>query len=168
MNRFLAVLGGWLVRSVVIGAVALAVLVVPLWAASMFSSVGIFSLGNGANVRFFRGTAEVHRVYERDIAPAVPHAQWHDHAVARGWTVPPGPRGWVAAGVHFSSGHVMGIGGPGVPLTVAPARYWILRLPLWPLALPGVVAGGLLVARWGNRRQGRRRGFAVETRAHGA
>ena len=169
MSRPLATFGKLLTRSLVVGAVALAALVGPLWFASMFTSIGIFPLPNDANVRFFRGTAEVNRVYEISTdGPAVPGAKWHDLAMSRGWTSPPRPRGWGFHGVHFSSGHVMGTNRAAAPDLFVPARYWILRLPLWPFVLPGVVAGALFIARWANRRQGGRRGFAVEARAPGA
>jgi hypothetical protein len=157
----------WLVRSIVIFALALAAASAVLWAASVVGgSVGLFSLGSDTSVQFVRGTAELRHVYEYDFAPPVPAPQWHSAALSRGWVVPTGAASAVP-NFAFSTGHVIGITATpnsGLAATVSPARYWLLHVPLWATMLPGALAAAWVARRWEHRRrerQARRRGFEV-------
>ena len=151
----------------IIIALALATLSGFLWFASVaHGPVGLFSLGGETSVTFERGTAEFRHVYEYDVAPSVPSAEWHTVAMSRGWTLPVDSPS-VVPRFAYSSGHVIGMGGSptsGGGATVSPARYWLLRVPLWATMLPSLLATTWLVVRWERRRQeraARRRGFEV-------
>jgi hypothetical protein len=148
-------------------ALTLAALSAVLWFASVARGpIGLFSLGADTSVSFERGTAEVRHVYEYDVAPPVPTAEWHAVAMSRGWTIPVN-RPSVVPRFAYSGGHVIGMGGmstSGGGATVSPARYWLLHVPLWATMLPGLFAAAWLVFRWDRRRQdgaARRRGFEV-------
>ena len=152
-------------RAAATSAVVLALVCGGLWLVSYAVSVGRFSLGSGTSLRFANGVAEVSHYYAYDIAPPVPRQQWHDTAVARGWTIPTSPGGrFRPPTFHFSTGHVAGVAGPpgpgGVSL-VSPANYWLLRVPLWALMIPGLIAGALRLARRYAPRHDRRQGFEV-------
>ena len=149
-----------LARWLAFASLALAVLSAALWAASgVFGSVGIYSIGDGTSLRFARGSIQVHHFYDCDIAPPVPQDRWHTTAISRGWVVPvDGPR-WTLPMFAFSGGNVSGIAArDGL---VSPARYWLLRVPLWALMLPGFFAAAWLAVTWDPARQDRRRGFDV-------
>ena len=136
-----------------------------LWALSGVTSVGMFTLCGGTSLRFTNGVAEVSHFYAYDVAPPVPRALWHDFAVARGWMTPNIPGGRFAPpAFHFSSGHVAGVTGTpnsGRGATVSPATYWLMRVPLWPLVLPGLGVGTWRLAAWHSARGRSPRGFEV-------
>ena len=146
-------------------AVVAALLFSSLWLSSCARSVGSFGLGGDTSLRFTNGVAEVRHFYAYDVAPPVPGAQWHDVAVARGWTTPRFPGGRLAPpAFHFSDGHVAGVTGTpnsGRSATVSPANYWLMRVPLWPFMVPGLLVGvWRLVTRHDARGDGRP-GFQV-------
>jgi hypothetical protein len=152
----------FLLRSLLAAWLAVSSAAAVLWFVSIFfGSVGIFSLGHDTSLNFADGTAEVSRLYAFDVAPAVPEAQWHATAVSRGWTAPPRARAWdPSSWFGWWDNLVSGMNYDG--RTIRPARYWMLRLPLLPLALPGIVAGAIALARCGRGRESRRRGFAID------
>jgi hypothetical protein len=146
-------------------AVMVAVSCAGLWGLSCVTSVGMFTLGNGTSLRFTNGVAEVRHFYAYDVAPPVPRALWHDFAVAHGWTTPNTPGGRFAPpAFRFSAGHVAGVTGTpssGRGATVSPANYWLMRVPLWPLIVPGLLVGAWRLAAWHHARRRSPRGFEV-------
>ncbi len=151
-------------RSFVIGALVLSGVSAGLWIANVVLGPIMISLGTDTNVRFWHGEAQFRHYYEYDVAPPIPNDQWHATAVSRGWVIPPErhpARPVLVPNFAFSSGHVGGMSFGG--LTVTPARYWLLHVPLWATILPGLVTGAWLAARWRERRAARRRGFGVIT-----
>src|SRR4051812_20282335 len=95
-----------------IACVGLANILCVLWCVSMVTRIGIISLGQDTSMNIMSGTIEVRHIYATAIAPPVPEDQWHDIAVARGWTTPRWPTGFPTP--SFSSGHVIGqAGAPG-------------------------------------------------------
>ena len=158
-------------RDVTIG---LAVLSAVLWAGSaLFGSIGIFTLGHGRSLRFGGGVAEVRHVYQYNVAPPVPHAQWHNHAVKMGWTTKPRPFAmmlppivdrFLPGNFHYSSGHVIGISDGRA---VSPALHSILQVPLWAMMLPGTIIGVRLLWRWHDERRRQGRGFSIVGAAGG-
>jgi hypothetical protein len=153
-----------ILRRCVLGVCLLAcVAALGLWAFTLaFGSVGIFSLGNNTDLRFSHGQAEVRHRYDEGFASPVSETVWHATAVSRGWIDPPRPQGVGALVPSFSRGHVTGIAGPEQPLVVRPARFWLLYLPLWPLALVAICTAAFACVRWDREHQAGRRGFAIE------
>jgi hypothetical protein len=110
--------------------------------------------------------AEIRHVYAYRVAPAVPITQWDAAVTSLGQPESARPEGWARLGATFERGHLRGYFEKRLPATIVPARYWLLRLPLWPLALPGVTVTPLVIFRWiRRRRDGRRRGFAITVAA---
>ena len=132
-----------------------------LWTTQL-SSVGLFALGDDTSLNLVNGVAEFDHRYDYGFAPPVPDAQWHNFAVSRGWTVPPRPQRWEMAWPSLSSDHVTGMSSSEVRASVTPTRYWLLRIPLWPLVVPGIVVSGLLAARHRRRRNAGQRGFSID------
>lgn len=134
-----------------------------VWTPSFFTrSIGIFSLGQGTSIRISGGVAELDHVYEYDAAPPVRESTWHTTAMARGWRVPSYPMVPFVPWFSFSRG-VKGIAqiqSDGEPL-VSPARYWLLRVPLWFTMLPGVAFAIAWTVACSRRRSPEPRGFAV-------
>ena len=125
-------------------------------------TIGVFRLGPATDVRFAGTMAEIRHVYEFHVAPAVPSDKGDATVKALGQPESPQPEGWERLGATFERRHVRGYIEQRFPATFSPARYWLLRLPLWPLALPGVIVTPLAVFRWiRRRRDARRRGFTV-------
>jgi hypothetical protein len=141
-----------------VGSVGLAVAVAGLWMLSMFTSVGLFSLGRGTSVRFFRGVAVIQHFHTYNIAPRVPISQAHTTAVARGWLAPPWP-GLIPI-FRYRDGFVSGMVGPD-DNNVSWATSWILWLPLWPLMIPGLGIGVWLLTKWNRKRREVMRGFPI-------
>jgi hypothetical protein len=109
--------------------------------------------------------AEVRHVYERDLIPPVPYKEWQQRTFKLGSPEPP-RNGWKAFGLSYSVGHVRWTMGPDQPHMLSPSRYWLLRVPLWPLAVPGAIVSVVGVTRWARRRRDAlRRGFAVQAPA---
>jgi hypothetical protein len=154
------------VGMLVVTCVVVSTLALILSAVSRVTSVGLFSLGPSTSIRFTRGMAEINHTYEFDIAPGMPLAQWDAYARSRRWFVPPPSLGWHSFGVRFAAGLVSASNRHSeTPDLFWPERYWQLRLPLWPFAVPGIVIAALWARRWGQARHERRRGFAVEAAA---
>lgn len=129
-------------------------------------TVGMFRLGAATDLRFAGTMAEIRHVYEFQVVPAVPVDKWNATMQTLGQPESPQPEGWARLGATFERRHVRGYIEQRFPATISPARYWLLRLPLWPLALPGVIVTPLAVLRWiRRRRDARRRGFAVSLAA---
>jgi hypothetical protein len=125
-------------------------------------TVGTFRLGAATDLRFAGAMAEIRHVYAYRVAPAVPITQWDAAVKSLGQPESARPEGWAMLGATFERGHVRGYIENRFPATIVPARYWLLRMPLWPLALPGVTVTPLAIIRWiRRRRDARRRGFAV-------
>ncbi len=125
-------------------------------------TIGTFRLGSATDLRFAGTMAEIRHVYEFRVAPAVPSHKWDATRQALGQAESPVPDGWARLGATFERRLMRGYFEQRLPATISPARYWLLRLPLWPLALPGVIVTPLTVLRWiRRRRDARRRGFTV-------
>lgn len=143
-----------------IGCVILTGLFVVLWGVTMFTSIGIFSLGGGRSLRMVNGAFWINHTYAFDIAPAVSQAQWHQAPLWKGGPPAPQPRGFPIP--WYSSGHIMGYSGPDDDSPVRPANYSILIIPFWVVIIPLGVLGWCLLLRWRKSREMALRGFPVQ------
>lgn len=139
------------VTPLLVWCIVLSVAVFAVWVWSHFVSIGLLSFGDDTSVKIWKGVAEVRQIYAYNIDAPIPEAEWHDQAIARGWTVPPPPKYPV---FEYSSGRVIGQSGERYPPgTIVPAEYRLLRIPLW--VIPAVLLLPWLVVRaWQSVRAG--------------
>jgi hypothetical protein len=134
-----------------------------LWVGSMFhQGIGIIGLSQTTNLQIYRGIIEVRHIYALGIAPAMTEADWRAACVAHSWYVPK----WDGSfpGLAFHDGLVSGEISPHGGL-ISPNKYWMLRLPLWPVTVICAVLAVWLLRRWYRRRQVERRGFEALVKA---
>jgi hypothetical protein len=129
----------------------LGALALGLWVATLDDSIGLFSLSRNTSLRFTRGVMEFRLIDAHSFEPPLSREEFHETAQRREWFVPKEPAFPLFA---FSSGHGIGIGvGPagadGDAPTIAPARYSLLRVPLWVLLIPMAVWCGSILKRHG-------------------
>jgi hypothetical protein len=130
-----------------------------LWLGGLFVSVGRYVVTNDTSLRFRQGVVDVEQVYDHDFAAPVPAPQWREVASINGWAAPRLPSPSIPTFWYSGGGHVVGLGDLK---HIRPARYRVLRVPLWPLMLPGLIVAVARVREWRRRRRdSRRQGFPV-------
>lgn len=135
-----------------------AVIGVVLWIVTMVAPIGLFALWPGASLNLAHGRFEIRRITASAIAPPVPRANWHEIAVARGWTLPPRSTGFPR--FQHTSGHVTGILAPD-GATISPASYSFTLIPMWILILPTLLLWPIMRRRWARISADHRRGFPI-------